>query len=152
MKKLKDTFDLVVVGAFAGRGKRAGTYGALLCAVYNKEKDEFETFTKLGAGFTDKVLSELPKMLKQYKTESKPARLVIKKEMKPDFFFEPGIVLEVLGAEITKSPIHTCAMDKFAPNGLAIRFPRFIKFRAEKSAEDSTTTAEIVQMFEKKGK
>jgi len=135
MKKLKDTFDLVVVGAFAGKGKRAGNYGALLCAVYNKEKDQFETFTKLGTGFTDKVLAQLPKRLAKYRLLHKPARLEIKKELKPDFFFEPGLVLEVLGAEITKSPIHSA--------GLALRFPRFIRFRDDKSPEQATTTKEI---------
>jgi len=135
LKKLKDTFDLVVVGAFAGRGKRAGTYGALLCAVYNKKKDEFETFTKLGAGFTDKVLGELPKILRKYKVSKKSARVVLKKEMKPDYFFEPGLVVEVLGAEITKSPLHS--------SGLALRFPRFIRFRNDKSPEQATTKKEI---------
>ena len=142
LKEIKDTFDLVVVGAFAGRGRRAGTYGALLCAVYHKKKDQFETFTKLGTGFTDKMLVELPKILKKYKTSSKPARVILKKEMKPDYLFEPGIVVEVLGAEITKSPIHS--------SGLALRFPRFIRFRDDKSAEQATTTKEITQMASRK--
>jgi DNA ligase-1 len=142
LKEIKDTFDLVVVGAFAGRGRRAGTYGALLCAVYHKKKDQFETFTKLGTGFTDKMLAELPKILKKYKTSSKPARVILKKEMKPDYLFEPGIVVEVLGAEITKSPIHS--------SGLALRFPRFIRFRDDKSAEQATTTKEITQMASRK--
>jgi DNA ligase-1 len=53
VKGLRDTFDLVVVGAYLGRGRRAGTYGALLCAVYNDKTDRFETFCKLGSGFTD---------------------------------------------------------------------------------------------------
>ncbi|MBW2981981.1 ATP-dependent DNA ligase [Candidatus Woesearchaeota archaeon] len=135
MKGVKDTYDLVVVGAFYGKGRRTGTYGALLCAVYNKKKDQFETFTKLGAGFTDKVLAQLPKILKKYKTSKKPARVILKKEMKPDFFFKPGIVVEVLGAEITKSPLHS--------SGYALRFPRFIRFRDDKNPEQSTTKKEI---------
>ena len=55
--EMTDTVDLVVVGAFHGRGKRAGAYGALLLATYNKKDDTFETVTKLGTGFTDKDLS-----------------------------------------------------------------------------------------------
>ncbi|MBW2977702.1 ATP-dependent DNA ligase [Candidatus Woesearchaeota archaeon] len=141
-KGITDTFDLVVVGAFAGRGRRAGKYGALLCAVYNKQKDQFETFTKLGAGFTDKTLAELPKILKRYKVTKKPARVVLKKEMKPDVLFNPNLVLEVLGAEITKSPIHS--------SGFALRFPRFIRFRNDKSPEQATTKKEIIQMSKKK--
>jgi len=134
-KGVKDTYDLVVVGAFHGAGRRAGTYGALLCAVYNKKNDQFETFTKLGAGFTDKMLAELPKILKKYKTDKKPARVVLKKEMKPDFFFEPAVVVEVLGAEITKSQLHS--------SGFALRFPRFIRFREDKSPEQAASKKEI---------
>ena len=63
-KEMTDTFDLVVVGAFHGKGKRSGTYGALLCAGYNEKDDVFETITKLGTGLTDEVLAELPGKLK----------------------------------------------------------------------------------------
>jgi DNA ligase-1 len=51
--KLSDTLDLVVVGAWLGRGRRAGTYGSLLAAAYNPEEDRFETLTKVGSGFSD---------------------------------------------------------------------------------------------------
>ena len=57
--EMTDTVDLVVVGAFHGRGKRVGTYGALLLATYNDKNDTFETVTKCGTGFTDKDLVTL---------------------------------------------------------------------------------------------
>ena len=57
--EMTDTVDLVVVGAFHGRGKRAGTYGALLLAAYNPDNDTFETVTKCGTGFTDEDLAKL---------------------------------------------------------------------------------------------
>lgn len=142
-QKMADTFDLVIVGAYAGRGKRAGTYGALLCAVYNKKKDEFDTFCKLGSGFTDKQLKELPKKLKKYKIKHKHARVNIKKSVKPDVYFIPSVVVEVLGAEITKSPSHT------AGEGLALRFPRFKNYRPDKSPEQATTVKEVKQMYNK---
>lgn len=138
LKGVKDTYDLVVVGAYHGRGRRAKNYGALLCAIYNKTKDQFETFTKLGAGFTDKMLNELPKIFSKYITSKKPARVTIKKPMEPDFYFQPKIVAEVLGAEITKSPTHS--------SGYALRFPRFLRFRDDKSAEQATTLKEVRQM------
>jgi DNA ligase-1 len=58
-------------------------------------------------------------------------------------------VLEVLGAEITLSPIHVCAMDVIRKgSGLAIRFPRFTgNYRLDKAAEDATTAKEIVEMY-----
>lgn len=147
-KEIQDTFDLVIVGAFAGRGKRSGTYGALLCAAYNDKKDTFETVCKLGSGFSDEQLFELPKKLKKYQIPHKPARLEIHKEMKPDFWFEPKVVVEVLGAELTKSPIHTC--NEKEGKGIALRFPRFVRLREDKSPEQATTSHEIEDML--KGK
>jgi len=138
VKEMVDTFDLVVVGAFHGRGRRSGTYGALLCAAYNKKKDQFETVCKLGTGLTDEMLTELPKMLAKYKVNTKPARVMVKKEMEPDVWFDPKVVVEVLAAEITKSPFHAL--------GLALRFPRFIRYREDKNAEQATTTKEIQEM------
>ena len=142
--KLRDTFDLVIVGAFAGKGKRASVYGALLCACYDKKTDTFETFCKLGTGFTDKQLEELPKMLKKYQRDSKPTRLKVHKNMRPDFWFQPELVLEVTGAELTRSPLHTAAEEK--GKGLALRFPRFIRYRPDKKAEQATTSDEIRKM------
>jgi DNA ligase-1 len=130
-----DTYDLVIVGAYAGRGLRAGTYGSLLCAVYNDARDRFETFTKLGAGFSDRILADLPKILARFQTKTKPARVEIKKAMEPDVYFEPGAVIEVLGSEVTVSPSHS--------SGYALRFPRLIRFRDDKSPEQATTAREI---------
>ncbi|MEM2099205.1 MAG: ATP-dependent DNA ligase [Candidatus Bathyarchaeia archaeon] len=145
--EMTDTVDLVVVGAFHGRGKRAGTYGALLLAAYNAETDTFETVTKCGTGFTDKDLAELPQMLQKHVVPRKHSR--VQSMMDADVWFEPKVVLEVLGAEITLSPIHTCALDSIRKgSGLAIRFPRFTgNFRVDKAAEDATTSAEIVEMY-----
>jgi DNA ligase-1 len=66
-----------------------------------------------------------------------------------DVWFEPAVVIEIRGAEITLSPVHTCAMNVIrAASGLAIRFPRFTgKYRVDKSAEDATTPEEIVEMY-----
>jgi len=139
--EMTDTFDLVIVGAFYGRGKRSGTYGALLCACYNDKEDNFETVTKLGTGLTDEMLAELPKKLKRYQVDHKPARVVVS-DIKPEVWFEPAIVVEVLAAEITKSPSHAL--------GLALRFPRFVKLRDDKKAEQATTSKEIKQMYKEK--
>ena len=146
--EMKDTVDLVVVGAFHGRGKRAGTYGALLLAAYNKKGDTFETVTKCGTGFTDKDLSSLPEMLQKHMIPRKHSR--VHSMLQADVWFEPAVVLEVLGAEITLSPIHTCAMDSIRKgSGLAIRFPRFTgKYRTDKAPEDATTSDEVVKMYQ----
>jgi len=145
--EMKDTVDLVVVGAFHGRGKRAGTYGALLLAAYNPENDTFETVTKCGTGFTDEDLAKLPKMMQKHVISHKHPR--VQSMLEADVWFEPVVVLEILGAEITLSPIHTCAMDAVRKgSGLAIRFPRFTgNYRLDKAAEDATTSAETLEMY-----
>jgi DNA ligase-1 len=145
--EMTDTVDLVIVGAFHGRGKRAGTYGALLLAAYNPETDIFETVTKCGTGFTDKDLADLPEMLRKHVIPRKHSRVL--SLLVADVWFEPKVVLEILGAEITLSPIHTCAIDSIRKgSGLAIRFPRFTgNYRVDKAAEDATTSAEVVEMY-----
>jgi len=145
--EMTDTLDLVVVGAFHGRGKRAGTYGAFLLAAYDPDKDVFETVTKVGTGFTDADLEKLPKMLNKHKISHKHPR--VDSTLDVDVWFEPAVVIETRGAEITLSPIHTCAMNVIRKeSGLAMRFPRFTgKYRVDKSAEDATTTQELVEMY-----
>ena len=146
VEELVDNFDLVIIGAFYGKGKRSGNYGALLCATYNDQEDTFESVTKLGTGFTDEVLEELPKKLKKYEVQKNPARVKVQKEMKPDVWFEPKLVLEVQGAEITRGQAHVCAEED--GKGLAIRFPRFIRFRKDKKAEQATTSQEVEEIYQ----
>ncbi|MGD0176846.1 MAG: ATP-dependent DNA ligase [Candidatus Bathyarchaeia archaeon] len=147
--EVQDTFDLVPVGAFAGRGRRAGSYGALLMAAYNQKDDVFETLCKLGSGFTDQDLADLPKLTEKSVIKHRHPR--VNSLMEPDVWFEPSIVLEVAADEITLSPLHTCGRDMIRPNsGLALRFPRFTgKWRKDKSAEDATTSQEALEMYQK---
>ena len=147
--EVQDTFDLVPVGAFAGRGRRAGSYGALLMAVYNDKRDVFETLCKLGSGFTDEHLANLPKIMEPYLTRQKHPR--VDSIMEPDFWFVPSMVLEVAADEITLSPLHTCGRDQIREgSGLALRFPRFTgNWRKDKSPEDGTTAQEALEMYKK---
>ena len=145
--ELSDTIDLVIVGAFAGRGRRAGTYGALLMAAYDAEADVFRTTCKLGTGFDDETLFALPDRMKSIRRERKPAR--VDSKLQPDVWFDPRLVLEVRGAELTVSPVHTAAQDSVRPGaGLAIRFPRFTgRWRDDKAPEDATTVKELLEMY-----
>ena len=145
--EMTDTVDLVVVGAFHGRGKRAGTYGALLLAAYDPEEDVFKTVTKCGTGFTDEDLEKLPKMMEKHQVPHRHPR--VQSAIEADVWFEPKVVIEVIGAEITLSPTHVCAMGIIRKgSGLAIRFPRFTgNYRLDKAAEDATSVKEIVEMY-----
>ncbi|MDR2707691.1 MAG: ATP-dependent DNA ligase [Nitrososphaerota archaeon] len=146
--EMTDTVDLVIVGAFHGRGKRAGAYGALLLAAYNRERDVFETVTKCGTGFTDKDIGDVYAILQNHVVPRKHARVL--SMMEAEVWFEPCVVLEILGAEVTLSPIHLCAIDSIRKDsGLAIRFPRFTgKYRTDKSPQDATTSKEIAEMYQ----
>jgi DNA ligase-1 len=144
--KMQDTVDLVVVGAFHGRGRRAGTYGALLVAAYDPEEDVYKTVCKVGSGFTDENLEQIPEMIEPHRLEHRHAR--VKSTMEAEVWFEPFVVMEVLGDEITLSPLHTAAFDEVREgSGLAIRFPRFTRWRDDKSAEEATTVQEILDMY-----
>jgi DNA ligase-1 len=144
---LVDSIDGVVVGGFHGRGRRAGKFGAFLLAVYDAKKDRFESFTKVGSGFDDARLAEMPDRLARYASEDPPKN--VDSGIEPDRWFRPGIVLEVRGAELTLSPVHRAAVGAVrAGVGLALRFPRFTgHFRDDKGPTDATTSAELLRMY-----
>ncbi|MDQ7828864.1 MAG: ATP-dependent DNA ligase [Armatimonadota bacterium] len=146
---LQDTLDLVVVGAFYGRGRRSGTYGALLVAAYDPEEERFPTFCKVGSGFSDADLAALPARLRRYERRDRPPR--VDSRLEADVWFEPAVVIEVVGAEITLSPIHTVAWGRAREGaGLALRFPRFTgRWREDKRPEDATTVEEIWQLYQR---
>jgi DNA ligase-1 len=145
--ELSDTLDLVVVGGLAGRGRRAGMYGALLLAVYDAAVDRFQTICKCGTGFSDAELAALPARLAPLARADRPAR--VDSRWAADVWFEPTLVVEVLAAELTLSPHHTAAWGKLKEDaGLALRFPRFTgRWRDDKAPEDATTVTEAVGMY-----
>jgi DNA ligase-1 len=146
--EMNDTVDLAVVGAFAGRGKRKGFYGALLMATYDEGTDTFQTVSKLGSGFDDANLAAILEMLSGDRMAAK--HHLVDSKMTADFWFQPRLVLEVRGAEITLSPIHTCSYGSIRKDaGLAIRFPRFTgRFRDDKEGREATTSRELLGMYQ----
>jgi DNA ligase 1 len=145
--ELSDTVDLVVVGALAGRGRRRGVYGALLLAAYDPAADVFRTVCKCGTGFSDAELAALPARLAPLSSPQRPARVDARQPA--DVWFEPGLVIEVLGAELTPSPNNTAGWGQVKEHsGLALRFPRFTgRWREDKAPEDATTTQELVDLY-----
>jgi DNA ligase 1 len=144
-KELADTFDVVIVGALHGKGTRAGSFGSVLVAAFDPKKNKYYSFTKVGAGLTDKLLRSLPKMLKPYEIPHK--HRLLETNMKMDVWFEPAKVVEISGADLTVSPIHTVAQDKVKKGGIALRFPRLLRLRDDKTAEQATTVSEIWDMY-----
>ncbi len=145
--ELGDSLDLVVIGAFFGKGRRTGRYGTLLLATYDDDQDMFTSICKVGTGFTDEDLDQLYQILSDKVTIKKNPR--IDSDMEADVWFEPELVVEVVASEITLSPIHKAARDTIRKNtGLALRFPKFTgKIRVEKAAEDASTNEEVIALF-----
>ncbi len=150
--ELTDTIDLVVIGGFHGRGRRAGTYGTYLLAAYDGKGAAFTSVAKVGTGFSDEDLEKMPRLLKPFESHVKPPG--VESNMVPDVWFRPQLVIEVIAAELTLSPIHTAAMGRIRPGaGISLRFPKFTgKVRDDKSPEDATSVDELVAMYNRQTK
>jgi len=150
--ELGDSLDLVVIGAYFGRGRRTGLYGTLLLGTYNPEEDNFPSICKVGTGFTDESLDQLFQILSNKVTIKKNSRIV--SEMEADVWFEPELVLEIVASEITLSPIHKTGMGLIRKDtGFALRFPKFTgKIRYEKAIEDASTDEEVLALYKGQSK
>ena len=135
--KLSDTLDVVVMGYYKGRGKRAKfSFGALLVGV--REGERLLTIAKIGTGISDRQFLELGEMLKKIEIEDKREEYEVTKILVPDVWVEPEIIVEVAADEITKSPAHS--------SGMALRFPRLIRVRDDKDLEGVTTIEEVKEI------
>lgn len=137
--KLKDSVDVVLVGAFYGKGRRTGVYGTYIGAVYDPINGNFIAFTRFFSGLTDELSDSLTKEMENYKTEKKPNKVIC--EDTPDVWLEPEVVVEIFGDEITVS-------EKFITLGYSMRFPVFQRIRLEKGPVDATTVEEIRLLYE----
>jgi DNA ligase-1 len=103
-----DSLDLVVVGGFYGKGKRTNVYGAFLLACYDADSEEFQTICKIGTGFSDEMLQAHWDTLKPIELEKVRGDVSVG-GAKPDVWFEPKVVWEVLTADLSLSPIYPAA-------------------------------------------
>jgi len=138
--KLTDTVDCVVMGYYKGEGKRAGFgIGAFLVGVAKGER--FVTITKVGTGVSDELWKQLRSSFIAHRSSKRPKEYEeVNKTLEPDVWIDPKIVVEIAGDDITKSPTHGA--------GYALRFPRLVRVREDKSPREATTTAEIHKMYE----
>ena len=145
--QLNDTVDLVLLGYYFGKGKRAAFgLGALLAGVYDAENDRFATITKLGTGLSDAGWRQIHERADGLQVAERPAR--VDSILVPDVWLKPEVVVEVMADEITPSPRHTAGRAGDG-EGFALRFPRVVSFRgADRRAEDATTVKEIRELYE----
>jgi len=141
---LADTLDCVVMGYSKGKGKRAKFgIGAFLVGIRKTaESDQFLTISKIGTGLSDEQWREMYRKCQRCKVaklQSKPKQYQVSKNLAPDIWCNPKIVVEIQADNITVSPIHTA--------GLAFRFPRLKHFRDDKTADQASTLAEARKLY-----
>jgi DNA ligase-1 len=135
--KLSDTLDLVVLGYYYGRGKRAGFgIGAFLVGL--KKDDSWVSLAKIGTGLTDDEFRSLKSNLEKLELKEKPENYMVEGTLLADVWVSPKIVVEVAADEVTVSNVHS--------GGIALRFPRLVRFREDKGADQSTTWKEVEEI------
>ena len=148
-----DSLDLVVLGAYFGKGKRTSVYGAFLLACYNQTTQTYETVCNIGTGFSEAILEEFHTTLSEHVIDRpKPfySHSGVPKDQ-PDVWFEPRFVWEVKAADLTLSPRYKAAADEVdsSGKGVSLRFPRFIKLRDDKKADEATGSRMVAEMYRK---
>ncbi|KAK4507716.1 hypothetical protein PRZ48_001451 [Zasmidium cellare] len=150
-----DSLDLVVLGAYYGKGKRTNWYGAFHLACYNTSTEQYETVCNIGTGFSEALLAELYDTLSPLAIDrAKPFYdHSTGKNDQPDVWFEPKYVWEVKTADLTLSPRYRAAASEFGSDGVhkgvSLRFPRFIRVRDDKKPEEATSSRQVAEMYRK---
>lgn len=149
LEGLGDSVDLVPIGAYHGRGKRTGVYGAYLLACYDPETEEFQSVCKIGTGFSDEDLQTLSDNLNKHKIATKNTQYNVSDQLECDVWFDAVQVWEVKAADLSKSSAHRGAVGKTGEQGrgIGLRFPRFERLRDDKKPEDATTSDQILEMY-----
>ncbi|KAF7703809.1 DNA ligase 1 [Cucumispora dikerogammari] len=145
---LNDTLDLLVLGAYYGKGKRTGWYGGFLLGSYNDVTERFESVCKIGTGFSEELLEKFKNELKRHLSTDKPAVYLVSDKIKPDVWFVPQFVWEIKAAEYSLSPIYDSGrINLNIDRGISLRFPRFLRERNDKNVYESTTSETIYQNY-----
>ncbi|XP_056116079.1 DNA ligase 1 [Rhinichthys klamathensis goyatoka] len=145
-----DTMDLCVIGAYLGKGRRAGSYGGFLLACYDEENEEFQSVCKIGTGFKDEDLEQQYNFLKEHILPKPRPYYRVDQSTEPDVWLEAVQVWEVKCADLSLSPVYKAAMGLVDPEkGISLRFPRFLRIRDDKKTEDATTGSQIADLYKK---
>jgi DNA ligase-1 len=135
LKPIMETLDLVVIGGEWGEGRRANFIGSYLLACRDPDSDRLLSIGRVATGITDGQLNELTNTFKELMISESGIHIE----------FEPKVVFEIAFEEIQKSPNYD--------SGYALRFPRLVNIRSDKSLEDADSIEKVEQLYiRQKGK
>jgi len=130
IKPVMETLDLVVIGATWGEGRRANFLGSYRLACADPETGKLLDIGWVATGLTDEILSELTELFRDL--------IVMQKGMEVEL--KPAVIFEVAYEEIQRSPNYS--------SGYALRFPRLVEVRDDKSIEEADTLERIVSLYQ----
>jgi DNA ligase 1 len=135
MKRELATLDVVVTAVEYGHGKRVGVLSDYTFAVWDRDrerdKEKLVNIGKAYSGLTDAEISEMTQWFLEHTIEDQGFRRVV----------EPKIVLEVAFNNMMQSDRHE--------SGYALRFPRILRLRPDKSPEEADTMERAREIYEK---
>jgi DNA ligase 1 len=126
------TLDVVVTAVEYGHGKRIGVLSDYTFGVW--DGDRLVNIGKAYSGLTDAEIAEMTTWFLEHTTEDRGFLRVV----------EPKIVLEVAFNNMMLS-------DRY-DSGYALRFPRIVRLRPDKTAEEADTIATAQKIYEKQTK
>ena len=129
IKPVMETLDLVVIGARWGEGRRARFLGSYRLGCLDPETGRLLDIGWVATGLTDEALSDLTEMFKD----------LIVVQMGMEVELKPAVIFEVAYEEIQKSPNYS--------SGYALRFPRLVNVRDDKSLEEADTIERVVSLY-----
>jgi len=133
MKRELATLDVVVTAVEYGHGRRIGVLSDYTFAVWDTNKDKLVNIGKAYSGLTDVEIAEMTQWFLGHTMEDQGFRLVV----------EPKVVLEVAFNNMMQSDRHE--------SGYALRFPRIVRLRPDKSAAEADTIERAREIYEQQG-
>ena len=147
--QMADSADLVILGAYEGKGRHGGTYSTFLMGCLDTDNSVFKTVCKAHNGLDDEQIQYFTDTLimEDYKRENCPQWLDVSSNLEPDWIVKnpkKSPILEVSGFEFSESRYHTATDANGKP--FSIRFPRVTKIRNDKNYKTSTSLQELREL------
>lgn len=134
IKGVMENLDLVVISATWGEGIRANWLTSYEVACKDPDTGKFLSVGMVSTGLTEDQYKQMTKLLKP----------LIVSEKGKTVFVRPKIVIEISYQEIQKSPNYE--------SGMALRFPRFVRFRFDRSSEEADIIERVRQLYKSQGR